>query len=143
VLTREALAPVLVEPGRISGVELRAMARPGTSRREDLREGATSAPDLATAGRGVHEWPSARSRVWIECGGMQVLLATTAGADHLGPLVMFVIACHRFGHDVVVAAPASFAAAVQRAGFAHAPFADPVAGLVLTPGSYGPAPRPV
>jgi hypothetical protein len=59
---------------------------------------------------------------------MQVLLATTAGADHLGPLVMFGIACHRFGHDVVVA-PASFAAAVQRAGFAHAPFADPVAAV--------------
>jgi UDP:flavonoid glycosyltransferase YjiC (YdhE family) len=57
--------------------------------------------------------------------GVQVLLATTAGADHLGPLVTFGIACHRFGHDVVVAAPASFAAAVQRAGFAHAPFADP------------------
>jgi UDP:flavonoid glycosyltransferase YjiC (YdhE family) len=60
---------------------------------------------------------------------MQVLLATTAGADHLGPLVMFGIACHRFGHDVVVAAPASFAAAVQRAGFAHAPFADRVAAV--------------
>jgi UDP:flavonoid glycosyltransferase YjiC (YdhE family) len=57
--------------------------------------------------------------------GVQVLLATTAGADHLGPLVTFGVACHRFGHDFVVAAPASFAAAVQRAGFAHAPFADP------------------
>jgi UDP:flavonoid glycosyltransferase YjiC (YdhE family) len=62
-----------------------------------------------------------RLRGW----GVQVLLATTAGADHLGPLVTFGIACHRFGHDVVVAAPASFAAAVHRAGFAHAPFADP------------------
>jgi hypothetical protein len=31
------------------------MAPPGTSRREDVREGATSAPDLATAGRGVHD----------------------------------------------------------------------------------------
>jgi hypothetical protein len=54
--------------------------------------------------------------------GVQVPLATTAGADHLGPLATFDIACHRFGHEVVVAAPASFAAAVQRAGFAHAPF---------------------
>jgi hypothetical protein len=28
--------------------------------------------------------------------GVQVLLATTAGADHLGPLVTFGIACQRF-----------------------------------------------
>jgi len=61
---------------------------------------------------------------------VQVLLPTTAGADHLGPLVTFSIACQRFGHDVVVAAPASFAAAVRRAGFAHAPFADPAPAVL-------------
>jgi hypothetical protein len=62
--------------------------------------------------------------------GVQVLLATTAGADHLDPLVTFGIACHRFGHDVVVAAPASFGATVQRAGFAHAPVADPAPAVL-------------
>jgi hypothetical protein len=54
-----------------------------------------------------------------------VLLATTARDDHLGTLVVFGTACHRFGHEVV-AAPELFAAAVQRVGFAHAPFSTPV-----------------
>jgi hypothetical protein len=50
---------------------------------------------------------TARSRVGIRLRGwgVRMLLATTAGADHLGPLVTFGAACHRFGHDVVVAAP--------------------------------------
>ena len=55
---------------------------------------------------------------------MRVLVATTAGAGHFGPLMPFARALLNTGHDVVVAAPASFAAAVERAGFTHRPFAD-------------------
>ncbi|MDP9070128.1 MAG: glycosyltransferase [Actinomycetota bacterium] len=55
---------------------------------------------------------------------MRVLVSTTAGAGHFGPLVPFAGALRRAGHDVVVAAPGSFASAVERAGFAHHPFAD-------------------
>ena len=55
---------------------------------------------------------------------MRVLFATTAGAGHFGPLVMFARACLDAGHEVLVAAPASFADAVAGAGFDHAPFAD-------------------
>ncbi|MDQ3640552.1 MAG: glycosyltransferase, partial [Actinomycetota bacterium] len=55
---------------------------------------------------------------------MRVLVATTAGAGHFGPVVPFARALTRAGHDVVVAAPTSFAAAVERAGFVHRPFAD-------------------
>jgi hypothetical protein len=62
---------------------------------------------------------TARSRVGIRLRGwgVRMLLATTAGADHLGPLVTFGAACHRFGHDVVVAAPESFAVAVESCTF--------------------------
>jgi UDP:flavonoid glycosyltransferase YjiC (YdhE family) len=55
---------------------------------------------------------------------MRVLVATTAGAGHLGPLVPFARALSAKRHQVVVAAPASFASAVERAGFAHRPFPD-------------------
>ena len=55
---------------------------------------------------------------------MRVLFSTTAGSGHFGPLVPFADACRRAGHEVVVAAPASFAGQVSRAGFAHHPFAD-------------------
>lgn len=55
---------------------------------------------------------------------MRVLVATTAGAGHFGPMVPFATALRDAGHDVVVAAPASFAAGVARAGFVHRPFAD-------------------
>lgn len=82
-------------------------------------------------GREVHHGRPRGLAFGSDCGvGVQVLLATTAGADHLGPLVTLGFACHRFGHNVVVAAPASFAAAVQRAGFAHAPFADPAPAVL-------------
>ncbi|HEV2089388.1 MAG TPA: glycosyltransferase, partial [Cryptosporangiaceae bacterium] len=49
---------------------------------------------------------------------------TTAGAGHFGPLLPFARALEHAGHDVVVAAPTSFAAAVERAGFVHRPFPD-------------------
>ena len=55
---------------------------------------------------------------------MRVLFSTTAGSGHFGPLVPFATACRDAGHDVKVAAPASFAAAVAAAGLDHAPFAD-------------------
>jgi UDP:flavonoid glycosyltransferase YjiC (YdhE family) len=55
---------------------------------------------------------------------MRVLLATTAGAGHFAPLVPFAHACAGAGHEVRVAAPESFAAAVVRAGLAHAPVDD-------------------
>jgi len=55
---------------------------------------------------------------------MRVLVATTAGSGHFAPLVPFARALREGGHDVVVAAPGSFAAAVERAGFAHRAFAD-------------------
>lgn len=55
---------------------------------------------------------------------MRVLFSTTAGSGHFGPLVPFAKACCDAGHEVKVAAPASFAAAVTAAGLDHAPFAD-------------------
>ena len=55
---------------------------------------------------------------------MRVLVATTAGAGHFAALAPFAAAIRDAGHAVRVAAPASFAPAVQRAGFEHAPLAD-------------------
>ncbi|MEA2685694.1 MAG: hypothetical protein QOE93_889, partial [Actinomycetota bacterium] len=55
---------------------------------------------------------------------MRVLVSTTAGAGHFGPLVPFAQALVGAGHEVMVAAPASFAGSVERAGFVHHPFAD-------------------
>jgi hypothetical protein len=50
---------------------------------------------------------------------MRVLLATTANAGHFGPMLPFAAACRRAGHEVLVAAPESFGAAVVRAGYPH------------------------
>ncbi len=55
---------------------------------------------------------------------MRVLVSTTAGAGHFGPLVPYARACSAAGHEVAVAAPASFAEQVRAAGFEHRPFAD-------------------
>lgn len=55
---------------------------------------------------------------------MRIMFATTAGAGHFGPMVPLAQACVAAGHDVVVAAPGSFADQVQRAGLPHAGFAD-------------------
>ena len=63
---------------------------------------------------------------------MRVLVSTTAGSGHFGPLIPFCVACRDAGHEVRVAAPASFAGAVAGAGFEHAPFAD-VAPEVMGP----------
>jgi glycosyltransferase len=55
---------------------------------------------------------------------MRVLFSTTAGSGHFGPLIPFAKACSDAGHTVKVAAPASFATDVSRAGLDHAPFDD-------------------
>ncbi len=55
---------------------------------------------------------------------MRILCATTANDGHFGPIVPFARAGAKAGHEVRVAAPASYAGAVQRAGFRHEPFAD-------------------
>ncbi len=55
---------------------------------------------------------------------MRVMFSTTAGSGHFGPLVPFARACVAAGHEVLVAAPASFAGEVRAAGFEHRPFAD-------------------
>ena len=59
---------------------------------------------------------------------MRVLVATTAGSGHFGPLLPFARALRGCGHVVEVAAPASFGAAVARSGFPHLPFADVAEG---------------
>ena len=53
-----------------------------------------------------------------------MLVSTTAGSGHFGPLIPFARACRAAGHEVTVAAPASFAGEVLAAGFEHQPFAD-------------------
>jgi glycosyltransferase len=55
---------------------------------------------------------------------MRVLCATTAGTGHFGPMVPVARACAAAGHEVRVAAPASFASHVERAGLPHDPFDD-------------------
>jgi UDP:flavonoid glycosyltransferase YjiC (YdhE family) len=55
---------------------------------------------------------------------MRVLCSTTAGEGHFGPLRALAQACRAEGHDVRVAAPASFAEPVARAGLTHEPFPD-------------------
>lgn len=59
-----------------------------------------------------------------------MLGATTANDGHFGPIVPFLRACAMAGHEVRVAAPTSYAAAVAAAGFAHEPFADAPPELV-------------
>ena len=55
---------------------------------------------------------------------MRALFATTAGAGHFGPMVPLAQACVSAGHQVVVAAPGSFADQVERSGLPHAGFPD-------------------
>lgn len=55
---------------------------------------------------------------------MRVLFSTTANDGHFGPVLPFARACAESGHEVRVAAPASYATAVARAGLPHEPFAD-------------------
>ena len=55
---------------------------------------------------------------------MRILFSTTANDGHFGPLLPFARACVAGGHDVRVAAPESYGAALARAGVRHEPFAD-------------------
>jgi len=60
---------------------------------------------------------------WFD-GRMRVLFSTTAGAGHFGPMVPIAKACLSAGHEVAVAAPASFDTEVRRTGLDHLPFPD-------------------
>ena len=57
---------------------------------------------------------------------MRVLFTSTPGSGHLGPLFPFAHALRRAGHDVLVAAPFSAQARVERAGLPYLSFADPL-----------------
>ena len=48
---------------------------------------------------------------------MRVLFASTRGAGHFNPLVPFIEAARRGGHEVLVAGPPDLAAATERAGY--------------------------
>jgi hypothetical protein len=61
---------------------------------------------------------------------MRVLASTTANDGHSGPLLSFARACRDAGHEVAVAAPASYAWALERAAFAHLPFSDAPSDLI-------------
>jgi UDP:flavonoid glycosyltransferase YjiC (YdhE family) len=61
---------------------------------------------------------------------VRVLVATTRGAGHFGPLVPFAQACVRAGHDVLVAGPASVASLASRARLRLRPVAAPAAAVV-------------
>ena len=56
---------------------------------------------------------------------MRVLVATTAGAGHFGPIVPFALACAAAGHEVRVAAPLSLGTVVAQTGLECVPLADP------------------
>ncbi len=55
---------------------------------------------------------------------VRVLCATTANDGHFGPVLPFARALAVVGHQVRVAAPASYAGSVAKAGFPHEPFGD-------------------
>jgi len=61
---------------------------------------------------------------------VRVLVSTTAGAGHFGPLIPFARACSSAGHEVVVAAPESFRSQVVAAGLEHQAFPDAPAELM-------------
>ena len=55
---------------------------------------------------------------------MRVLVCSTAGAGHFSPLLPMARACAAAGHQLLVAAPASFSDTVASSGLVHAPFDD-------------------
>ena len=61
--------------------------------------------------------------------GMRLLVATTRGAGHVGPLIPFARAAQRAGHQVLFAAPPPAAPTPQPA--ATVPAAPPVKGFSL------------
>jgi UDP:flavonoid glycosyltransferase YjiC (YdhE family) len=56
---------------------------------------------------------------------MRVLFTSTSGAGHFGPLVPFATAVRSAGHEILVAAPVSAQARVERAGLPFISHADP------------------
>jgi UDP:flavonoid glycosyltransferase YjiC (YdhE family) len=56
---------------------------------------------------------------------VRVLFATTAGVGHFRPLVPFIRACRRAGHEVLVAGQAGIAATVAREDLPFWPLAEP------------------
>ena len=56
---------------------------------------------------------------------MRIMFATGQGGGHFGPLVPFARAFQHAGHEVLVAAPYSAAAMVERAGFAFHGLGEP------------------
>ena len=56
---------------------------------------------------------------------MRVLLTSTPGSGHLGPIFPFAHALQRAGHEVLLAAPFSARDRVERAGLTYLSFADP------------------
>lgn len=56
---------------------------------------------------------------------MLVLVSSTAGSGHFGPLVPFVHALADAGHDVRIATPESFRSSVESAGFPFEPLGEP------------------
>ena len=58
---------------------------------------------------------------------MRVLAASTRGMGHFNPLVPFLDACLRGGHEVLVGGPPTLAAAVESAGYDFWEFDDPPA----------------
>lgn len=69
------------------------------------------------------------ARPWDD-PGVRVLVSTTAGSGHFGPLIPLARACLAAGHQVVVGAPDSFATSVAAAGLEHRPFADTAPDLM-------------
>ena len=61
---------------------------------------------------------------------VRVLCSTTANDGHFGPMLPFARACASAGHEVRVAAPESFGAALARAGLPHELFDDVPPDLV-------------
>lgn len=55
---------------------------------------------------------------------VRVLFSSTAGAGHFDPMVPLARACAAAGHEVVAAAPQSFADHVRGANLRHLPFPD-------------------
>ena len=58
---------------------------------------------------------------------MRVLVCSTRGAGHIGPLVPFARACAAAGDDVFVASPDESRAVVEEAGLPWRGFGDPSA----------------
>jgi UDP:flavonoid glycosyltransferase YjiC (YdhE family) len=56
---------------------------------------------------------------------MRVLFTTLRNTSHFFPLIPFIEACRRAGHDVAVAAPVEFAERVAATGAAFFPFGHP------------------